>query len=109
MVCNGLRNGITPSGCSSVQALSKPSASARATYALKRAGSNSPSETNCGVEIESGAYEGEVGERLGEVAEVLRLGAELLAVQPQVIGVPEHLLEEEPGLLQVAHAREALD
>src|SRR5437667_6193808 len=40
---------------------------------------------------------------------MLRLGAELLAVQPQVIGVAEHLLEEEPRLLQVAHTGEALD
>src|SRR5258705_13181040 len=51
MICSGLRNGIMPSVCSSVQALSKPSASARAMYARKRAGSNSPSETNWGMEI----------------------------------------------------------
>src|SRR5881296_3691874 len=50
-----------------------------------------------------------MGKRLREVAEMLRLGAELLAVQPQVIGVAEHLLEEEPRLLQVAHTGEALD
>jgi hypothetical protein len=51
MVCSGLRNGIVPSVCSSVQALSKPSASARAMYARKRARSNSPSEMNWGMEI----------------------------------------------------------
>src|SRR5882672_9376686 len=51
MVCSGLMKGIVPSVCSSVQALSKPSASARAMYARKRAGSNSPSETNWGMEI----------------------------------------------------------
>src|SRR5262245_34497713 len=61
------------------------------------------------VEIEGGADEGQVREGLGEVAEVLRLKAKLLAVQPQVIGVPEHLLENEPGLVQVAHSGEALD
>src|SRR5262245_24173499 len=61
------------------------------------------------VEIEGGADEGEVRERLWEVAEVLRLKAELLAVQPEVIGVAQHLLEEEPRLVQVAHAGEALD
>ena len=51
------------------------------------------------VEIEGGADERQVRERLGEVAEVLRLGTELLAVQAQVTGVAEHLLEEEPRLL----------
>src|SRR5713101_8587487 len=48
------------------------------------------------VEIEGGADERQVRERLGEVAEVLRLRAQLLTVQSQVIGVAEHLLEEEP-------------
>src|SRR5215470_4696845 len=48
-------------------------------------------------------------ERLGEVAQVLSLGSELLAVQPQMTGVPEHLLEEEPRFVQVPHAGEALD
>src|SRR5204863_275782 len=56
-----------------------------------------------------GADQRQVRERLGEVAEVLRLGAQLLAVQAQVIGVAEHLLEEEPRLLEVPHAGEALD
>src|SRR5215467_6971827 len=61
------------------------------------------------VEIEGGADERQVRERLREVAEVLRLKAELLAVQPQVIGVAEHLIEEETRLVQVTHAGEALD
>src|SRR5215471_14791802 len=61
------------------------------------------------VEIEGGADERQVCERLGEVAEVLRLGPELLAVQPQVIGVAEHLLEEQPCLGQIPHPGEALD
>src|SRR5215831_18375100 len=47
------------------------------------------------IEIEGGADERQVRERLRKVAEVLGLKAELLAVQPQVIGVAEHLLEEE--------------
>src|SRR5215813_2208132 len=61
------------------------------------------------VEIEGSADERQVRERLREVAEVLRLKAELLAVQPQVIGVAKHLLEKETRLVQVTHAREALD
>src|SRR5437762_6585654 len=61
------------------------------------------------VEIEGGADQRQVRERLREVAEVLCLGAELFAVQPEVIGVAEHLLEDEARLVQVAHARQALD
>src|SRR5436309_7079048 len=61
------------------------------------------------VEIEGGADERQVRERLGEVAEVLCLRTQLLAVQSEVIGVAEHLLEEEPRLLQIPHAGEALD
>src|SRR5262245_39983736 len=61
------------------------------------------------VEIESGADERQMRERLREVAEMLRLKAELLAVEPLMIGVPEHLLEEKACLLQVSHAGEALD
>src|SRR5262245_18841219 len=61
------------------------------------------------VEIEGGADERQVRERLGEVAEVLRLVTELLAVEPEVIRVAQHLLEEEARFVQVAHAREALD
>ena len=61
------------------------------------------------IEIEGGADQRQVRERLREVAEVLCLGAELFAVQPEVIGVAEHLLEDEARLVQVTHARQALD
>src|SRR5262249_52224070 len=60
-------------------------------------------------EIEGGADQCQVRERLREVAEVLRLRAQLLAIQPEVVGVAEHLLEEEPRLLQVPHPGETLD
>src|SRR5215831_14672469 len=61
------------------------------------------------VEIEGGADERQMSESLRKVAKVLRLGPELLAIQPQMIGVPEHLLEEQPCLLEISHAGEALD
>src|SRR5215831_19888395 len=61
------------------------------------------------VEIEGGADERQVREGLREVAEMLRLKTQLLAVQPEVIGVAEHFLEEEPRLVQVPHAGKALD
>src|SRR6188474_2631807 len=61
------------------------------------------------VEIESGADERQVCEGLRKVAQVLRLRPELLAIESEMIGVAEHLLEEEAGLLQITHARQALD
>src|SRR5262245_24933586 len=61
------------------------------------------------VEVVGGTDEGEVGERLREVPEVLGALAELLAEQPEVVCVAEHLLEVEARLLEVAHARQALD
>src|SRR5688572_27272432 len=60
------------------------------------------------VEIERCADQREVREGLREVAEMLDLRAELLAIETQMIGVTEHLLEEEPCLVQVAHARKTL-
>ena len=52
------------------------------------------------VEVEGGADEGEVGEGLREVAEGLALGAGLLGVEAEVIGVAEHALEDDAGLLE---------
>src|SRR5262245_31138366 len=59
------------------------------------------------VEVEGGADESQVSECLREVAEVLAALAELLAVEPEVVGIAEHLLEVEPGPLEIAEAREA--
>ena len=50
-----------------------------------------------------------MGERLGKVAQVLAAGAELLGVEPEMVGVPQHLLEEEPGLLEIATPRQVVD
>ena len=50
------------------------------------------------VEVVCGTDEREVRERLREVAEVIGLRPQLLAVQPQMIGVAQHLLEEEARL-----------
>src|SRR5215213_107557 len=48
------------------------------------------------VEVEGGADEGQVGEGLREVAQGLAAGTDLLGVEPEVVGVAEHLLEDEP-------------
>lgn len=68
-----------------------------------------PGDREPPVEIECGADEREVRERLREVPEVLSLGAELFAVEADVVRVPEHLFEEEARLVQVPHPRQTLD
>src|SRR5262249_51433168 len=52
------------------------------------------------VEVEGGADECQVGERLREVAERLAAAAGLFAVEPKVVGVADHLLEQQPGIFQ---------
>src|SRR5690606_17156400 len=50
----------------------------------------------------------EVGERLREVAEVAGIEPELLGVEPDVVRVARHLLEQQPCLVHLSGAREAL-
>src|SRR5689334_5917093 len=61
------------------------------------------------VQVEGGADEGQVGERLREVALLLAGAADLLGVQAEVVGVGEHLLEGEPGLVEPAGPDQRLD
>src|SRR6188472_1334759 len=51
------------------------------------------------VEIHSGRDQGEVREGLREVAQELTRGSDLLGVEAQMVGVREHLLERQPGLV----------
>src|SRR3712207_1249902 len=52
------------------------------------------------VEVEGGADERQVREGLREVAQSLAAGTDLLGVEPEVVGVAEHLLEDEPGFFE---------
>ena len=52
------------------------------------------------VQGEGGVDQREVGEGLGEVAKLLAGQADLLGIEPEVVGVGEHLLEDEHGLVQ---------
>ena len=61
------------------------------------------------IQLVGGADQRHVGERLREIAEMLTAMADLLREEPQVIGVAEHLLEQEARLLQVARPCQALD
>lgn len=51
------------------------------------------------VEVESGADEREMGERLRIVSQVLSAGSQLLGIEAKVVSVAQHLLEQEPRLL----------
>jgi hypothetical protein len=44
--------------------------------------SSAPSLTHLAVDVDGGAYEGEVGQGLGEIAEGLAAGRDLLGVEP---------------------------
>src|SRR5215217_7620257 len=70
---------------------------------ISAAGSRSPSVERT-VEGDGGVDQRQVGEGLGEVAQLLAGLADLLGVQAQVVGVGEHLLQGQPGLLQAAGA-----
>src|SRR5215213_11339788 len=61
------------------------------------------------VDVDGGADQGQVGERLWEVPERLAGWADLLGVQPEVVRVSEHLLERQARLVEAAGAGERLD
>src|SRR5580658_6555001 len=61
------------------------------------------------VQVDRGADEREVAERLREVAELLARAADLLGVQAEMVGVGVHLLEGELGLFESASAGERVD
>src|SRR5260370_39568023 len=52
------------------------------------------------VEVERGADQRQVGQRLGEVPLLLSGAADLLGIQACVVGVGEHLLERQPRLVE---------
>src|SRR5262245_61930403 len=61
------------------------------------------------VEVDRGGDQGQVAERLREVAQLLPGAADLLGVQAQVVGVGEHLLEDQPRLIQPPRAGQRVD
>src|ERR1700758_1487954 len=54
------------------------------------------------VQVERGAYQPDVSECLREVAQRFATRTRLLGVQAEVVGVGQHLLEDEAGLLGAA-------
>src|SRR5918911_1040415 len=61
------------------------------------------------IEVEGGANKGQVCEGLREVAQCLAARPNLLRIKPQVVGVREHLFEDEPGFLNLSCSRQRLD
>jgi hypothetical protein len=55
-----------------------------------------------------GADEAEVGEGLGKIAEVFAFRPEFLGIESDMIGVAQHLFENEASLLRIASAGEGL-
>src|SRR6516165_12200156 len=62
----------------------------------------SPTRAEPAVQVERGAYQPDVSECLWEVAERFATRTRLLGVQAEVVGVGQHLLEDEAGLLGAA-------
>src|SRR5215470_5491448 len=54
------------------------------------------------VQVERGAYQPDVSERLREVTQRFATRTRLLGVQAEVVRVGQHLLEDEAGLLGAA-------
>ena len=52
------------------------------------------------IQVEGGADQSQVRERLREIAQGLSAWAGLFGVQAEVVGIPEHLLEEQPGVFE---------
>ena len=52
------------------------------------------------VQVEGGADQCQMGERLGEIAERFTAAARLFRVETEMIGIAEHLLEEQPSVVQ---------
>src|ERR671914_156836 len=68
----------------------------------------SVASTQCPVQPYDGRDEGQVGESVGEVAQCFPSVAYLFSIQLEVIGVGEHLLQNEPGLIEASSPGEAL-
>ena len=52
------------------------------------------------IQVEGGTDQSQMGERLREIAKRFTAGAGLLRVEPEMIGIAEHLLEEQPSVVQ---------
>src|SRR4029077_6793850 len=60
------------------------------------------------VEVDRGTDQGQMAERLREVTELLTGAADLLGVQAQMVGVGEHLLQDQPRLVKPPGAGEGV-
>src|SRR5215467_7029979 len=61
------------------------------------------------IQVDRGADQRQVAEGLREVPELAAGGVDLLREQAQVVGVGEHLLEDQPGLLQPSGPSQRVD
>src|SRR5689334_16247177 len=61
------------------------------------------------VEVDRSADQGQMAERLREIAELTAGAVDLLGVQAEVVGVGEHLLEDQPRLVQPTGTAQRID
>src|SRR4029079_109519 len=61
------------------------------------------------VQGDRGLDKSQMGERLGEVSQLFAAGADLFGEQAEMVGVGQHLLERQPGLVQPAGPGEGVD
>src|SRR5262249_31572354 len=83
-------------------------ATARRSRASPASCAAASSSAELPIEVDRGADQRQVGERLREVPEQLAARADLLGVEAEVVRVGEHLLEREPRFPHAAGARERL-
>src|SRR3569832_814244 len=53
------------------------------------------------VEVEGGADQSQVGEGLRKVSERFADRSGLFGIESEVVGIPEHLLEDQPGAVEL--------
>ena len=79
------------------------------TGADAEGGDLTPSSPQRPVEVDGGADQRQVRERLREIAELFAGRPHLLGVQAEMVGVGEHLLKREPRRVQAAGPGQCLD
>src|SRR5262252_594122 len=62
----------------------------------------------CAADVDGRGDQAEVREGLWKISQSLAGQADLLRVEPEVVGVAEHLLEGQPGLVEAPGAGEGL-
>jgi hypothetical protein len=88
-----------PSLVFGLQRSSRDSRNRRSSYGENPRRTSLSATVERSIQVERGADQGEVGKGLREIAERFASCAGLFRVESQVICIPQHLLEQEPGFI----------